>query len=470
MNIVSLQRGFAALAAALPVMAHATNGMNLEGYGPVATGMGGASMAYDNGVAAVMNNPATLGLMQDNARLDFALGFLGPDIDSRAGTQNAHSTADSFYMPAVGFAQRSGSLTYGFGVFGQGGMGTEYPGSSFMSAGSGLPARAEVSIGRALVPLVYEFSPELMIGGTADYVWAGMDLQMALSGAQFLGMAGGTSGAGTMSGTVVTGFMGMMPMLDPTNPVNWGYFDFSNGSDFSGKARGYGLGGKIGVVWKASSSLTLGAAYHTKTRLSDLETDDATVLINANVSDGAGGFNATTIPLKGKVRVENFQWPSSIAVGASFQVTDNLQIAADWQRIGWKAVMQDFNMVFTADAAQDDPMASGFANSELRATLYQNWKDQDVFHVGVGFRATRDLTLRAGYNHASNPIPPALTNPLFPAIVEDHYTLGAGYAFGKGSSIDASLTVTPTTTVTNADGVVILHKQTNWQLMYSKRF
>ena len=36
--------------------AHATNGMNMEGYGPIATGMGGASMAYDNGTAAMMSD------------------------------------------------------------------------------------------------------------------------------------------------------------------------------------------------------------------------------------------------------------------------------------------------------------------------------------------------------------------------------------------------------------------------------
>ena len=53
--------------------AYATNGMDLEGYGPIATGMGGASMAYDNGTAAMMNNPATLGLMPEGNRLDVAL-------------------------------------------------------------------------------------------------------------------------------------------------------------------------------------------------------------------------------------------------------------------------------------------------------------------------------------------------------------------------------------------------------------
>ncbi len=65
-----------------PALVWATNGMNMEGYGPIATGMGGASFAYDNGTAAVMNNPATLGLMGKGSRLDVALGFLGPDVTS----------------------------------------------------------------------------------------------------------------------------------------------------------------------------------------------------------------------------------------------------------------------------------------------------------------------------------------------------------------------------------------------------
>ena len=43
--------------------AFATNGMFLEGMGPESTGMGGAAQAVDNGTAAMVNNPATLGLM-----------------------------------------------------------------------------------------------------------------------------------------------------------------------------------------------------------------------------------------------------------------------------------------------------------------------------------------------------------------------------------------------------------------------
>ncbi|MDH5393367.1 MAG: outer membrane protein transport protein, partial [Gammaproteobacteria bacterium] len=117
-----------AAAIVAPVTAVATNGMLLEGYGPIAAGMGGASMAYDNGVAAVMNNPATLGLMEDGeSRLDVALGNLAPDItSSMASMPDADSSATSFFMPAVGYAVRSDALTYGIGMFAQGGMGTEY--------------------------------------------------------------------------------------------------------------------------------------------------------------------------------------------------------------------------------------------------------------------------------------------------------------------------------------------------------
>jgi hypothetical protein len=63
MHRKKIAAGFAAMGVFAPSLALATNGMIMEGYGPVATGMGGAAMAYDNGTAAMANNPATLGLM-----------------------------------------------------------------------------------------------------------------------------------------------------------------------------------------------------------------------------------------------------------------------------------------------------------------------------------------------------------------------------------------------------------------------
>ena len=134
---------------------YATNGMNIEGYGPIAAGMGGASMAYENGSAATMNNPATLGLMNDGqSRLELAIGFLGPDVEASIPSMPAAGTAksggDAYYMPALGWTRKEGKLSYGVGMFAQGGMGTEYEANTFMAAGTGEAVRSEVGVGRLL--------------------------------------------------------------------------------------------------------------------------------------------------------------------------------------------------------------------------------------------------------------------------------------------------------------------------------
>lgn len=477
-----------AVSLSAPISAYATNGMNLEGYGAIATGMGGASMAYDNGTAAVMNNPATLGLMEQGNRVDVALGFLGPDITSKmAGMPDAESSADAFYMPAIGWARKAGQLTYGAGVFGQGGMGTEYAANSFLAAGSNEMVRSEVSMGRFIIPLAYEVNKNVNIAGSLDYVWAGMDLKMALSGAQFLDMAGGFGGSmssGTVSGSMMTAFGNFVAggVMNPANPVNWGRFDFSNSSDFTGEATGTGFAGKIGATFKVNDQLTLGTSYHSKTDISDLESDNATVSFNANVDTGiaAGGapsgtYVPATIPLTGKISVRDFQWPQMFGFGAAFQANDKLMLVADYKWINWKDSMKDFKMTFTADSTQSG-LAQGFAGTVLDATMFQNWDDQNVIMLGGSYKFTEVFTLRAGANFASNPIPDQYVNPLFPATIENHYMLGAGFNVGQASAINASITYAPEVEVTNpgspaaGDEVTISHSQLNWQLMYSTRF
>ncbi len=475
MQLKTLTRMLAVAGLTLPGVALATNGMNMEGYGPIASGMGGASMAYDNGTAAMMNNPATLALAPQGGRLDLAVGMLGPDVSAKMnGMPDANSGGDAYYMPALGYSKKQGALSYGVGVFAQGGMGTEYSGNSLMSAGSGLTTRSEVGVGRFLVPLSYEVSPALSIGGSIDLVWAGMDLQMAMGGAQFMDMMPrtmnpmATNAGGTVSGSMVNAFGGMMQagQLNMANPVGWGYFNFSNDNDFTGKANATGFAGKIGMVYKVSPQLTFGATYHTKTDLGDLEASGASVAFNVNMN---GGMGNQTITVPGKISVRNFQWPETYGFGLAFKANDQLMLAADYKRIGWESVMKNFSMTFTADAAQTG-MAAGFANTSLDATMYQNWKDQDVFMLGAAYKATSELTLRGGVNLANNPVPDATLNALFPAIVKNHYMVGAGYVLNKAASVNFSFTYAPEVTATAGSTVVSSHSQNSWQLMYSQRF
>lgn len=467
----------------VPGMAQATNGMNLEGYGPIATAMGGASMAYDNGLAAVMNNPATLGLAPQGDRLDVAVGGLHPDIVTKMNGMplpNANSGGDAYYMPAGGWARKKGNLAYGFAVMAQGGMGTEYGSSSFMSMGdagpTGKAVRSEVGVGRAIVPLAIDVNPQLTIAGSVELVWAGMDLQMLLPGSKMapMMMPGGTS-AGTVSGSMVSDrFFPAMGSGQMTG-FNWGYFDFSNDNDFSGKAHSTGWAGTLGATYKISPQLTIGGSYHGKTALGDME-GSANVSFGAVLGPAMGPMSGAVVPVSvsGKISVRDFQWPETYGFGLAYQANDKLMIAADYKRIGWAKVMKDMKMSFSAEAGQADPMAQAFmlGGTQMDVTFNQNWKDQDVFQIGLSYKATDALTLRAGMNLANNPVPDSDMNALFPATIKDHYTLGAGYAFNKISDVNFSYSYAPNVTSTNSSmGYTVEHSQPhNWQMMYSHRF
>ncbi len=449
--------------------AFATNGMNLEGYGPIATGMGGASMAYDNGTAAMMNNPATLGLMSPGNRLDVALGYLGPHVTASVpGAPDAKSSADAFYMPALGWVQKSGQYTYGVGVYSQGGMGTEYDANSFLAAGSGDKVRSELGVGRVLFPVAINVNDKLTVGGSLDFVWASLDLKMALNGQQFQDLTS-THQFGTASGSMVDILNGAFGGGALT-ALNWARFDFSDDSPFTGKAKATGFAGKIGGVYKVNDQLSIGAAYHSKTSLGDMEANGATVSMNV-AGPGVGG-GPVTIPVTGKIKVVDFQWPQMIGLGAAYQATEKLMIVFDYKWINWKDTMKDFKMTFTADTNQANPLAAGFGlgGQSLDATLFQNWKDQNVFMLGAGYKVTNEFTMRVGVNIANNPIPDEFMNPLFPAIEKDHYIIGAGYMISKASSVDASFTYAPEVKQTNGQGVTVKHYQTNAQVMYSYRF
>lgn len=449
----------AACLAAAPVWA--TNGMNMEGYGPISTGMGGASQAIDHGTAGMAQNPATLALMGQGARLDAALGVLGPDITSRVpveGGPSADSGGTSYVMPAFGYVRRSGDLTYGVGVFAQGGMGTEYSASSFLALGSGDEVRSELGVGRLLLPVAFQVTPKFAVGASLDFVWASLDLRMALPGALLQPAPDGlvTGGTGTLA--MALGSMEALP--------TWARVDFSNSSDFSGEAKATGWGAKLGLVYQATPEVTLGASYHFKTSLKDMKTgssDAALSFCMATAEDGSCVPEALVTDA-GKITVQDFQWPAMLAVGAAWQATPELLLAMDVKRIQWSDVMESFKMVYATDGA------GGFADGSVSFALPQNWKDQTVTNLGLAWKATSALTLRAGLNIASNPIPDAYVNPLFPATVEKHYTAGVGYRFSPVSEFNASLTVAPEVKVTNGDGIQITHGQTNVQLMYSHRF
>jgi long-chain fatty acid transport protein len=484
-----------ALLAGIPVTAMATNGMNLEGYGPISAGMGGTSFGFHNGTAAMMNNPATLGFFADGYHLDLAVGYLGPKItatiETPDGSMSAESESKSFWMPALGFFVKKSAWGYGIGVFGQGGMGTEYSSSSWMSDPSmgqntaleqGLVNRSEVSVGRVIVPVTYDVNEKFTIGATFDFVWAGMDLQMAMSESQFGDMANpNAQNIGTATGSMVDAFVMLYEPAGGTgiSQLYHAYFDFSNDSDFFGEAKGYGFAGKLGLTYEITPAITLGATYHSKTLLQDLETDNAKLNMTVNVDPGVfqgaptGTYQDMDLAVAGKITIVDFQWPWVIGGGVAWDASEKLLLAFDLKIIGWESAMKDLKMKFKADDTAEN---GAFAGLEMDATLFQNWENQLVIALGGAYEATEALTLRGGYNYGKNPVPDQYVNALFPAIVEHHITVGAGYEWAEVNGINGSFQTGLESSATNpGDGTTMLpvestHKQYNWQLMYSRSF
>ena len=474
--------------------AAATNGMNLEGYGPIAVSMGGASFAYMNGTAAMMNNPATLSLMPSGMLLDLAFGNLGPNVEAIVttpmGSMTAESEATAFYMPAFGFFVRKENYGFGIGLFSQGGMGTEYGADSWLSDPSmgantalteGLVNRSEVGVGRVLVPFTYDIDEQWSVGASFDFVWAGMDLQMALSEAQFQNLANPMAQTlGTASGTLVDAFGQLYEPFGGTGiaTLHHAYFDFSNESSLTGEAKGYGVAGKIGVVYKANERVTLGATFHSPTFLGDLETENAELSMAVNADPTIFGLPAgdnidAEIPLSGTVTVKDFQWPWVLGGGIAVEPHEQVLLALDVKYVAWSSVMEDFSMTFTADEV---PENGNFGGLSMDATLLQEWEDQIVLSLGGAYKPVEELTLRGGFNYGKNPVPDNLLNALFPAIVETHLTLGAGYDFDESMGLNGSLTYGFEKSQENpGNGSTIppvesTHSQLNWMLMFSYGF
>lgn len=434
-----------ALAVAGPLTsAMATNGMNLEGYGPISHAMGGAAQSFDHGTAGMIENPATLALMAPGTRLDAAVGFLEPKIKTSMpmpGGPSVDSGGKSYMMPAVGWTRRSGGLTFGVGLFSQGGMGTEYDANSFLAMGSGSSVRSELGVGKVIIPVAYQVNPNLAVGATLDFMWAGMDMKMAASGAQLAEMAG-------KSGVMPTGNLaGALPMLAG---APWARIEFSDGDKFTGAAKGSGYTAKIGATYKISNTVGVGGSYHFKSQLGDMKTAAGSASFSA-----PGGMVDT-----GTLTVLNFQWPSITAIGANVQATPSLMLAADYKVIGWADVMKNFQMRYD----------SGVMGGSVNFAMDQNWKDQYVLSLGAAWKASNQLTVRAGVNLADNPVPDATVNPLFPATIKSHYSLGLGYEFSPNSQLNVSVAVAPKTTANSGAGPVITHEQQNMQLMYTYRY
>ncbi len=463
--------------------AQASTGLAFEGYGAEPLAMGGAAMAYDTGSAAAMSNPATLGLGPEDHRIDLALDFFTLRAASDAGTEQADSASPIYKYPAFGWSSRKGQLAYGAGVYTQGGVATRYSGRSWLAHDSGLVNSSQITAGRFVIPVAYELTPRrLYLGGSFDLVWTAVDWQMLLWGPAFHDMLPNSlqAGASGRQGSMRGGVMDALAVLRQAGEVadlNYAYFDFDDGSGFTGAAAGVGIAAKAGFVLRVTPELSVGAAVHSPTRLQNLRAEAASLTVNTDVDSGvlagtnpSGSYSASSLPLRGTLTLRDFQWPALAAMGAAYRLASGPRLALDIKRIFWSEVMDHLDVRFLAE----DTAANGwFQGQDLHWRLRQRWRDQNVIALGGGFPLASQLELRAGFSYASNPVPRDYLTPLLPMFARQHYSVGAGYFFRPYAAVELALSVTPRTgygggsALAGGDNSV---QQLSWQLQYRYRY
>lgn len=446
-------------------LALATDVFRLEGYGAISRGMGGTAVAHDVGPAGMMTNPATLSLMQDGDQVMAGLDIVTTDIDvknkntgERVSSGEHASNRGPYAAPELAYTKRFGDWALGVGAFAQGGLGTEYGTGSFLSRATGGLNTGLDNSSRLLVlniPFAASFkvSEKLAVGGSFDAMWQGLNLNLLLGADQ----VGSLISSGRASGTLV-------PVLGGLPDMRGAHFSLTKNQPLGSGVDAWGYSGKLGMIYKATPETTLGASYTFKSEMDDMEGSATLTAV-----DGIAG----QIPLKGKIKIQDFQMPAHLDLGINQRLNAQWTVAVDVSQVFWKDVMKDIKVAFVADPSAAVPAASG---GTLNILLPQDYKDQTILSLGTSYAMNDQLTLRGGMRFATQALRSSTLFAVIPATPSKHLSLGFSYKVSPTSRVDFAYSHALREKMSNSslpntsEPIEVRHAQNNATVNYTLSF
>ncbi|MCW9013220.1 MAG: outer membrane protein transport protein [Gammaproteobacteria bacterium] len=422
--------------------AHATNGYFAHGYSTKEKGLAGAGVAYSQDAMAVANNPAGIAFMGE--RLDVGAGLFAPmrsytttgsapapdgtpvgafcddpwptnatgctppnvvqpPFTVGSGGQSIDSDNEMFLVPHFAYNWRLDSESaLALGVYGNGGMNTEYKTSTGATA-TGLVPNASASDPGGRDAYVIGTTP-----GTFGAGEAGVDLSQLFFNLSYAKKIDANSswGAGIIfayqqfKATGLNGFGGFS--LDPNNLSN------ASGHDTSS-----GFGAKLGYQTKVAPDVAFGVSYQTKMSMSEFD-------------DYAGLF----------AEGGDFDIPATASIGIAWDIDNKSKLVVDLQQIYYSDVASIANSIsqLTNGSCVDalnsvmnggPQAASGVGCLGGSSGAGFGWDDMTILKVGYQWDMD-DMIWRVGFSHGDAPMDSneVLFNILAPAVIEQHITFG----------------------------------------------
>ncbi|MBI4829595.1 MAG: outer membrane protein transport protein [Nitrospinae bacterium] len=388
--------------------AMATNGHQMMGIGAYQKSMGGAVTAAPYDTTTAVANPAGIALIGTKADFNFDLFMPSRTADfTNMGGQSNQGGSPLYLVPAVGWVgpvDGRDDLFFGGGMFLVSGMGVDYDSINagpfdavLTQLAGGVPGAESMTMYKANMYSQYQFwklAPSL-----AKKVNEQLTLGVALN----------------------VDYQQLAVKQKFYKPGTGSYL----GMDLSRASGALGFGFTLGAVYKMNEMITLGATYTSEQSFADMEYR----LSGGDVLWTPDATGNMAMNRDGTYKI-GMNFPQQLAVGVAIAPSSALKITADVKWINFKSTHDKVNLKGTFDLI--NMMTGPTGQTASSVALPFGWDDVMVYALGLEFKATDMVTLRAGYNHGASPIQQedVFNNLVFPAIVEDHIGLGADFTLG----------------------------------------
>lgn len=368
------------------------NGLNLNGFGARATGMGGAYVSLANDYTAVFWNPAGLAELA-KAQFGLAADALIPTGKYARDSFNMKTESKMYPAGLVGYFQPIGkNIVVGLGAYTLSGLGADW-------VNPGLEAA-----------LVSPYPPAAFTPTLGAYDWK-----------SYIGSI-------TIAPAIAVKINDMF-MVGATFNINYGFFQTSQWGRYivapgptlvnlgqqTFDVKGWGFGATLGLKIKPADWISIGATYRMESKVKMTGTME---IENIDMVGLAGSSGA-------EMKVPSPMW---LAGGVSLKPVDGLTFSFDAQYTNW-AKLTSVGITF-ADAAWAVALAD-------EASLTLNWENQWQLRAGVEYDFGT-LALRGGYYYDPRPAPDQTLNILTPSFTYNSFALGLGYKAGD-LRIDAAV-------------------------------
>jgi long-chain fatty acid transport protein len=172
-------------------------------------------------------------------------------------------------------------------------------------------------------------------------------------------------------------------------------------------ATGWGM--RVGWTANVTANLTLGLTYASKIKTGKFSK------YSGLFAEGGG-----------------FDIPANYGLGLAYKATPAFTLAADLENIQYSEIKSVSN-----------PLSNLFVGNLFGSVNGPGfgWKDITVVKLGGSYDLRKGVTVRAGLNHSTQPVPneQVFLNILAPGVIQDHLTLGATWQ-SAGGEISAAYT------------------------------